>query len=396
MRGRAWLPLIALALTLACATTGPQLTPGAPHGLAAVSGLDSRVDLDWREPSTGEPDSYRIYRSEAGGDFERLVECDGAETEYTDASAVNGTYYEYRMTALTGDGESDPSGTVWATPYYDFEEAWTSESVQWLPGEGDGVLYCIVLPEDSVYLCRMSTDGEYEQLSDQMCWGFPAAGPDEVYTMSTPMRSALLRVWTMDLEFVESVGYLETEYKDLGYYSGELFTINIDTGVVDVLDTSGNYLRSVGEPGHEGPGMTDPVGLDVSPDGTLYVVDQAGESLLAFDAVTGELVWRISAEELPADFLYPSDAAVAPDGFVYLLSGYSGDFLVIDAAGRQIKRVSTDFTGTFDLYAAVADDFTVALSDGYRDGGYMTALRPAGSSADREPPAVALKGGGTR
>jgi outer membrane protein assembly factor BamB len=396
MRGRAWLPLIALALTLACTTTGPQTTPGMPHGLTAVSGLDSRVDLGWREPTSGEPDSYRIYRSEAGGDFERLVECDGAETEYTDASAVNGTCYEYRVTALTGDGESDPSGTAWATPYYDFEEAWTTPGVDWLPGEGDGVFYCIERPEDTTYVCRMSTDGEYELQSDQISWGFPAAGPDRVYTMGTPLGSAMLRVWTMDLKWVKTVIYLETEYKDLGYLSGELFTINVDTGVVDVLDTDGNYLRSIGEPGHEGPGMTDPSGLDVSPGGTLYVVDQSGESLLAFDAATGELVWRISGPELPSDFIYPTDAAVAPDGFVYLFSAYSGDFIVIDAAGRQIKRVPVEYLFTTELYASVADDFTVAMAEGYRSGGYMTALRPVGSSGDRGPAAVALKGGGTR
>jgi len=396
MRGWVLPMFIALALTLACTTTGPQTTPGAPHGLAAVSGLDSRVELDWREPPTGEPDYYRIYRSEAEGDFEQLIERSGDVAEYTDASAVNGTYYEYRVTAVTGDGESDPSGTAWATPYYDFEEAWTSAEIYWLPGEGDGVFYCIERPEDTANLCRMSTDGEYELQSDQACWGFTAEGPDNVYTMGTPLGSAILRVWTMDLEWVETFGYLETEYKDLGYYSGELFTINVDTGVVDVLDISGNYLRSIGGPGHEGPGMTDPSGLDVSPGGTLYVVDQSGESLLAFDAAAGELVWRISAEELPPDFIYPSDAAVAPDGFVYLFSGYSGEFLVVDAAGRQIKRVPVEYLFTTELYASVADDFTVAMANGYRNGEYMTALRPVGSSSSVEPPTVALKGGGTR
>jgi len=383
----------ALALALACATTVPQVAPDAPGSLTAVSGLDSRVDLAWREPTSGEPERYRIYRSEAGGAFEQLVERDGIDTTYTDASAVNGTYYEYQITALTGDEESDPSETAWATPYYDFELAWTSTEVYWLPTEGDGVFYCIEQPVDTAYLCRISTDGEHELQSDQMCLGFPAAGPDNIYTMCTPLQSSMLRVWTMDLKWVESIGYPETEYKELGFYSGELFTINVDTGVVDVLDISGNYLRSIGEPGHEGPGMTDPFGLDVSPGGTLYVVDMMEESLLAFDAVTGALVWRISAPDLPADFRFPSDAAVAPDGFVYLVSGLDQEFLVIDSAGRQIKRVPFEWAADTVYHLAVADDFTVCLSQGEELGDGMVAYRPVVLSGNEAPPAVAMGGG---
>ena len=392
MRGLVLPLLAALALILACTTTEPQPTPDVPHGLVAVSGLDSRVDLAWEEPTSGEPEHYRVYCSEAGGAFEQLVELESDGTEYTDASAVNGTYYEYQITALTGDEESDPSETAWATPYYDFEWAWTSAEVYWLPTEGDGVFYCIERPVDVAYLCRISTDGEHELQSDQMCWGFPAVGPANIYTMGIPLQSAMLRVWTMDLEWVESIGFLETEYKELGFYSGELFTINVDTGVVDVLDISGNYLRSIGEPGHEGPGMTDPFGLDVSDGGTLYVVDMMEESLLAFDAVTGELVWRISAPDLPADFRFPSDAAVAPDGFVYLVSGLDQEFLVIDSAGRQIKRVPFDWTEDEVYHLAVADDFTVCLSRGEREGNGMVAYRPVGLSGNEAPPVVALGG----
>ncbi|HDR06474.1 MAG TPA: hypothetical protein ENN88_02460 [Candidatus Coatesbacteria bacterium] len=137
--------------------------------------------------------------------------------------------------------------------------------------------------------------------------------------------------------------------------------------------------------------MTDPTGLDVGNDGTLYVVDQGAESLLAFDAATGELLWRVSAAELPPDFLFPSDAAVAPDGFVYLVSGYSGEFLVFDPAGRLVKRVPFDYRD-IETFAAVADDFTVALAG---DGG-LWACRPVGLSGREEPPTVALKGGGAR
>ncbi len=396
MRGRVRLPFIALALTLACTTTEPQTTPGVPHGLTAVSGLDSRVDLDWRAPTSGEPENYRVYRSAEDGTFDRIIEISGNLTLYTDPTAVNGTSYDYRVTALNGDAESDPSEEAWATPYYDFEEAWFSWEMSYLPTEGDGVFFCTRHAyEDIERLCRLSTDGEVEKLSEIANFGYPAVVGNRVYTLETNSSFNLLRVWTLDLELVETFVSEGPSRKELAHCIGELFTINRDDCVIDVLDTEGNYLRSIGERGHEGPGMGDPFGLDVSPDGTLYVVDQGEESLLAFDAATGELVWRISAEELPPDFVYPSDAAVAPDGFVYLVSGYSNEFLVIDAAGRQIKRVPVE-NGDTEMYTAVSGDFTVALAEGDDVGRYMTAYRPVGFPVSQIPPLVAVKGGGAR
>ncbi|HUT98017.1 MAG TPA: hypothetical protein VM054_02970 [bacterium] len=396
MRGRVLLLSAALALALACTTTGPQPTPNVPGNLVAVSGLDSRVDLAWREPSTGEPESYRVYRSPEGGVFDQIVEISGNLTLYTDPTAVNGTSYEYRVTALNGDAESNPSGTAWATPYYDFEEVWfLSDAFNYLPTEGDSVFFCTHKAfDDYNRLCRLSTDGEVERLSDIANWGYPAVVGDLVYTFEYNGLN-IIRVWTTDLELVEAFTFEGPSRKELAYHDGELFTINRDDYVIDVLDTEGNYLRSIGERGHEGPGMGDPFGLDVSPGGTLYVVDQGGESLLAFDAVSGELVWRISAEELPPDFVYPADAAVAPDGFVYLFSGYSGEFMVIDAAGRQIKRVPFEY-GDTEMYAAVSDDFTVAMAEGDDVGRYMTAYRPVGFPVSQIPPLVAVKGGGAR
>jgi hypothetical protein len=393
---RGWVLPLPLALALACTTTEPQPTPDAPGSLTAVSGLDSRVELAWREPTSGEPDHYRIYRSDAGGAFEQLVERDGGSTAYTDTSAVNGTYYEYQVTAVTGGEESDPSQTAWATPYYDFEPAWGPDSSYWLPEEGDGVFYCIEQPEDTAYLCRISTDGGHELQSDQSCWGFPAAGQSSIFTMATGRTNSLLRVWTYDLTLVENHLLTDSTYKELACLGDELFTINDDDGVVDVLDTEGNYLRSIGEPGHEGSGMTNPFGLDVSDGGTLYVVDLAEESLLAFSTVSGALVWRISAPDLPADFRFPSDAAVAPDGFVYLVSGLDQELLVIDAAGRQIKRVPFDWVVDEVYHLAVGDDFTVCLSRGEEEGDGMIAYRPVGLSGDGAPPVVALGGGGVR
>jgi|GEM_PF-2899272 len=389
---------IALLVGAGCDNLMTPVAPDAPRDLTAVGGLDSRVELAWEEPASGEPGSYRVYRASEGGDFDRIVEISGNLALYTDPTALNGTSYEYRVTALNDDSESDPSEEVWATPYYDFEEAWFSWELSYLPTEGEGVFFCTRHAyEDVERLCRLSTDGEVEQISENTNWGYPAVAGDRVYTLRNGSPYNYLLVWTLDLELVEAFVFEGPRRKELAYHDGELFTINRDDCVVDVLDLEGHYLRSIGERGHEGPGMGDPFGLDLSDDGTLYVVDQGEESLLAFDAATGELVWRISAVDLPPDFIYPADAAVAPDGFVYLVSGYwnADSFLVIDAAGRQIKRVPIQ-NGDIEMYAAVADDFTVAMAEGDQFGGYMRAYRPVGLSGSQKPPLVALEGGGTR
>ncbi len=387
---------VLLVVGLGCDQIITPSTPDAPRDLTAECGLDSRVELSWEEPTSGEPENYRVYRATEGGSFDRIVEISGDTDYYTDAAAVNGTYYEYRITALNGDVESDPSEESWATPYYDFEEVWSLWERYWLPTEGDGVFFCIHQARDDFdRLCRLSTDGEVEKLSEIANWGYPAVVGDSVYTFETISSFNLLRVWTLELELVETFFFEGPSRKELAHFNGELFTINRDDCVVDVLDTEGNYLRSIGERGHEGPGMGDPFGLDVSDDGTLYVVDQGEESLLAFDATSGELIWRISAADLPPDFLYPADAAVAPDGFVYLVSGYSDEFIVIDAAGRQIKRVPFEY-GDTEMHLAVADDFTVSLAEGERYGGYMAAYRPVGLSNGEETPLVAFEGGGSQ
>jgi fibronectin type 3 domain-containing protein len=91
--------------------------PAAPTGLNATAG-DAQVELTWAPSDESDLAGYWIYRSEVGaGTFARISADLLAAAEYMDTTAVNGTDYAYYVTAVDfGGHESDPSGTVFATP----------------------------------------------------------------------------------------------------------------------------------------------------------------------------------------------------------------------------------------------------------------------------------------
>ena len=87
-------------------------TPRAPDGFTAVAG-DGEVHLSWSavDGATG----YNVYRSTGNGYV--LIATGLTDTAFTDASAVNGTAYNYVVAATNGAGESAFSSTLPATPY---------------------------------------------------------------------------------------------------------------------------------------------------------------------------------------------------------------------------------------------------------------------------------------
>ncbi|WP_105566490.1 rhamnogalacturonan lyase family protein [Microbacterium halophytorum] len=91
-----------------------EITPilVAPQGLAVesvdVDGATGSVALAWDEAA--EADSYRVYRSSAGGERELVAETQ--ELRAIDATAAAGSTYSYDVTAVTGDDESVASVAV--------------------------------------------------------------------------------------------------------------------------------------------------------------------------------------------------------------------------------------------------------------------------------------------
>jgi fibronectin type 3 domain-containing protein len=96
----------------------PAIAPSAPQALAATPG-NGQVALSWSAPASdgGSPvTGYRIYRSTSSGSETVLASPPGTGTSYTDSSAVNGTTYYYKVSALNAIGEGPLSNEGSGTP----------------------------------------------------------------------------------------------------------------------------------------------------------------------------------------------------------------------------------------------------------------------------------------
>ena len=99
------------------AGTADTAPPAAPIGLAAVAG-DGEVALDWADNGEGDLEGYDVYRATAsGGPYTKLNEVRVTASQYTDATAANGSTYFYVVRAVdTAGNHSAPSQEASAQP----------------------------------------------------------------------------------------------------------------------------------------------------------------------------------------------------------------------------------------------------------------------------------------
>ena len=101
-QGPFWLP--ATAVTVTGTTTALPQAPGIPQHLTAVP-ANGAVDLTWSAPLTGGAvTGYRLWRRRGPAAFATLGSDLGATVlTHTDATAVAGTDYEYRLQAVSAE-----------------------------------------------------------------------------------------------------------------------------------------------------------------------------------------------------------------------------------------------------------------------------------------------------
>ncbi len=126
--------------------------------------------------------------------------------------------------------------------------------------------------------------------------------------------AAPLEEWTLDLEADLAIGTepvtLQTAFyrpSDLGFdHQGNIFVLDGGNDRIQVFDSSGGYVRTIGEPGI-GPGqLGEPQGMFVHPDGRVWVADTRNRRIQPF-AIDGSAEQAISLEFFPLDLVVTAD-----------------------------------------------------------------------------------------
>src|SRR5216684_4089922 len=95
----------------------PPTVPGAPTALTATAG-NASISLSWTAPASNGGASitgYNVLRSTTSG-AETALSSGVTGTTYTDSSALNGTTYFYKVTAVNSAGPGAASNEASATP----------------------------------------------------------------------------------------------------------------------------------------------------------------------------------------------------------------------------------------------------------------------------------------
>jgi DNA-binding beta-propeller fold protein YncE len=130
--------------------------------------------------------------------------------------------------------------------------------------------------------------------------------------------------------------------------------------VVEVFDANGNYSGEWDEPNGSGRRLSDPIALDVAPDGTVYILDANG-SITRFASNGGFIEWS------SRHALDRGDVAGAPDGSLYVLD--SADWRIESYApgGAFLLQWGQSGRGAGELIAptaiAVGPDGSVYVAD---------------------------------
>jgi hypothetical protein len=104
-------------------TLGKQIEFFAVEGQAAPTRANLYVELFWEPSETNDLTGYRIYRSFDGENFTPLVSVSPRQTFFIDADAALaiGRNVSYRVTALRGGDESEPSNSAETRPLDRFD-----------------------------------------------------------------------------------------------------------------------------------------------------------------------------------------------------------------------------------------------------------------------------------
>ncbi len=369
------LALVAVAAARAATGDPPPAAEGrlpAPQWVGG-SGIRGKVLLTWiRNPQFA---SVRIQRRPrgSGAPFERIAEVAG--NSYADATVTPGESYTYRLLGVGPDGrEGRPSSEfVIAVPASVVLPATPPRWEGWLPRpdaiglkwslrEGEDVIstnvYRRVPPETEYRLVGSSTgtsfldatvqpgvtyayaltalDSSFREtpLSEDLVVAFAPEAPAVEPAREAPWATRRTRLVATVATGAGGQALFRPADVAVGPRTGNIYLADGGNGRIVVYSAAGIFLRAIG--GEVGAGLVRfrrLLGLAVDRDETLLAVDAGAAAVYVFDP-GGRHVRTIDVGRLfPKVSTGIIDAAVGPEGSLFVVDNFNHRVCVVGAAG---------------------------------------------------------------
>lgn len=154
----------------------------------------------------------------------------------------------------------------------------------------------------------------------------------------------------------------------------EVVVVDTDNFEVERYANDGTFISAFGKFGTAPGEFANPQGVDVGPDGRIYIADSNNDRVQIFEADGTPVSVFGTSGSGDGEFEFPRGIAVGPDGLVYVADSNRNDIQVFDVAGTHIRTVGFgQLQRPFDLevddtYIYVADtqahEITVLTLDG--------------------------------
>lgn len=376
---------LALLAGFGPAGAGGGVTPEAAVSPAAavpqvptpqwVGGVDVRgkAQLTWiRNPGFA---SVRVYRRDEGSPapFRQLVQT--KENSWLDDGVEPGRTYRYRLTGVGADGREGRASAelalrigvvvlrVPAPPDWDgylvvddgvglkWSEREGEDVIAWnvyrktppetefrLIGSSRGASYHDVgLEPDRLYVYALAAlDSQFREtpLSRELPVKFTRAAP----VSEQPRPAAAWRVRRTRLVAIATggEGFALQRPADVvvGPLSGNVYVADSGRNLVFVFTADGAFQRIVGAALTGGSVFGNALGLGTDRDENLYVVD-AGASVVQAFTPQGRLGRRLELSRQRGSASGLIDAAVGPDGRVYVVDNYNNQVSIVGSDGAR-------------------------------------------------------------
>lgn len=114
---------------------------------------------------------------------------------------------------------------------------------------------------------------------------------------------------------------------------GDLYAANFVNHTIYRIDSTGTAVVFL----DSSDGINNPIGLDFSPNGSLFVTNHSANEILEFDGETGAALGRFDS---PGDVSLPAYITFANNGELFVASQGTGTVEVFDSAGTKTRTIA--------------------------------------------------------